>query len=309
MPRYGQAILVSCEVPWDNQEQLLEPVFREEVRDMLKAGFDHLYIFGTAGEGYAVDLPRFKQVAEIFRQETRDKAAQTMVGAIALSTACVIERVAIAYDLGFRCFQIALPCWGALNDNEMLRFFRDVCGTFSDASFLHYNLPRAKRVLGGSDYRRLVDVVPNLIGTKNTTGGLQRADDLMTHAPELQHFFGEQNFPQGCLYGECSLLSSLAAIAPEATRQLFDAGRKRDVDRAFRLQVFFFRLLTGLVRELLVLDRIDGAYDKIWVRLGGLEAMPLRLLSPYEGFTEQQYQICKERYVGKFNRGKFDEAD
>jgi hypothetical protein len=29
------------------------------------------------------------------------------------------------------------------------------------------------------------------------------------------------------------------------------------------------------------------------VRLGGLEEMPLRLLSPYQGFTEAQYQACR----------------
>jgi hypothetical protein len=48
--------------------------------------------------------------------------------------------------------------------------------------------------------------------------------------------------------------------------------------------------------------RIDGAYDKLLVRLGGLEEMPLRLLSPYQGFSEEQYQECKrvlhEKYPG-----------
>jgi dihydrodipicolinate synthase/N-acetylneuraminate lyase len=307
MPRHPQAILVSCEVPWDDRERLMESVFRRGVRSMVDAGFNHLYIFGTAGEGYAVDLARFKRVAEIFREETEGKVAQPMVGAIALSTACVIERVSIAYELGFRCFQIALPCWGALNDVELLTYFRDVCGAFPDASFLHYNLPRAKRVLNGADYRRLVDAVGNLVGTKNTGGGLARADDLMTNAPELQHFFGEQNFPHGCVYGECSLLSSFAAITPDATRQLFQAGRNRDYGRLFRLQMFFHQLLQGLVGDLLALDRIDGAYDKVWVRLGGLEEMPLRLLSPYQCFSEEQYQACKRRYLEEFNRGVYVE--
>ena len=41
-------------------------------------------------------------------------------------------------------------------------------------------------------------------------------------------------------------------------------------------------------------SRIDGAYDKMVVRLGGLEAMPLRLLSPYQSFSEDQYQACKQ---------------
>lgn len=306
MPRYPQAILISCEIPWDQKEQLLESTFREEIRFVRRAGFDHVYVFGTAGEGYAVDVGRFKRIAEIFREETQDPAARPMVGAIGLSSALVIERVAIAYQLGFRTFQIAMPCWGALRDAEVLTFFRDVCGSFPDAAFLHYNLPRAKRVLNGADYRRIIDVVPNLVATKNTGGGSMRAEDLMTHAPELQHFFGEHNFLQGALHGECSLLSSFGGIAPRATKEFFQAGRERQLERLFQLQGFFTKLVNGVFRELLAEDRIDGAYDKILVRLSGFDAMPLRLLSPYQCFTEAQYLECKRRYVEDFNRGRFE---
>ena len=59
MARYPQAVLVSCEIPWDENENLMEDLFREEVRHTLKAGFNHLYIFGTAGEGHAVDIRSF----------------------------------------------------------------------------------------------------------------------------------------------------------------------------------------------------------------------------------------------------------
>src|SRR3954447_16075793 len=48
--RYHQAILVSCEVPWDDREQLLEDAFRQQVRETLARGLNNLYIFGTAGE-------------------------------------------------------------------------------------------------------------------------------------------------------------------------------------------------------------------------------------------------------------------
>lgn len=47
MARYPQTVLVSCEIPWDDKEQLLEEVFRREVRSVLEH-FNHLYIFGTA---------------------------------------------------------------------------------------------------------------------------------------------------------------------------------------------------------------------------------------------------------------------
>ena len=103
-PRYPQAILISCEVPWDENEQLLEDVFRQEIRHALDS-FSHVYIFGTAGEGYAVDTPRFRRIVEVFRDETRS-AAHAQVGVIALSVPQFHERIRFAYDLGFREFQI-----------------------------------------------------------------------------------------------------------------------------------------------------------------------------------------------------------
>ena len=124
--RHHQSILVSCEIPWDERERLMEDVFRQEVRHFLSVGFRDLYIFGTAGEGHAVDTPRFEQIVQIFREETEEDGVTVMVGVIALSTANVIERLAIAYRAGFRMFQISMPSWGELDDREMMRFFRDV---------------------------------------------------------------------------------------------------------------------------------------------------------------------------------------
>ena len=300
MPRYPQAILVSCEIPWDENEDLMEELFRREVRRTLEAGFNHLYIFGTAGEGYAVDASRFRQIVQIFYEETRGDNIHPMVGVIGLSTAHIVERMQYAYETGFRAFQISLPCWGALNDTELMTFFQDVCGSFPDCKFLHYNLPRSKRVLNGADYRRLIDAVPNLAATKNG-GGLQRANDLMTHAAELQHFFDEVTFPHGCLRGECSLLSSFGPMSPHKTKAFFEAGCGADVGLLFQLQQEVHLMTQNVLGPLLEEGRIDGAYDKLLVRLGGLEEMPLRLLSPYQCFTEEQYQTVKkvlhERYT------------
>lgn len=300
MPRYPQTVLVSCEIPWDERERLIEDVFRKEVRMVLELGFDHLYIFGTAGEGYAVDTARFRQIVQVFREETGGENVHPQVGVIGLSTANVVERIGIAHDAGFRAFQISLPSWGALNDVELLTFFKDVCGAFPDSRFLHYNLPRAKRLLAGADYRRLADAVPNLAATKNTGGGAQRAADLMRHAPDLQHFFGEDNFMHGCMFGECSLLASFAAMVPHKTWQYFRAGRERRLDELLTLHHGFQRLLGDVFGPALAKERIDGAYDKMIVRMGGLDEMPLRLLSPYQGFSEEEYQAYRRVFVERF---------
>lgn len=292
MARYPQAVLVSCEIPWDENEKLLEDVFRREVQHILQH-FNHLYVFGTAGEGYAVATADFRRIVQIFYEETRGDNIFPMVGVIGLSTATIIERIQFAHETGFRTFQISLPSWAALNETELMRFFMDVCGAFSDSQFLHYNLPRTKRVLEAADYRRLIEAIPNLVATKNTGGGMARAASLVTRAGELQHFFGEQNFPHGCMYGECSLLASFAAMSPHKSQQLFAAGQARQLETLFALQKEFYDMLMAVLGPLLAEDRIDGAYDKLLVRLGGMEEMPLRLLSPYQSFSEEQYQACK----------------
>jgi dihydrodipicolinate synthase/N-acetylneuraminate lyase len=298
-PRYPQGILISCEVPWDEHQNLMEDVFREEVEHVLRAGFRHVYIFGTAGEGYAVDLPRFRRIAEIFREATSGENIRAQVGVIALSVPQFRERLSIAHDIGFREFQISLPSWGPLNDDEMLRFFTDVCTMFPDSRFLHYNLPRTKRVLTGPEYRRIADVVPNLVATKNTGTTVYGTMDLLNHAPDLQHFFGEAMFPTGCLHGECSLLSSFGPLFPKRTQVLFEYGRTRQFDRLFPFQAEYLRAVEEVIAPLRRRTLIDGAYDKALIRLAGIP-MPLRLLSPYDGFSDEVFEECKRTLMEKY---------
>lgn len=299
-PRYPQGLLVSCEIPWDEEEELIESLFRKEIQYILKLGFRHVYIFGTAGEGYAVNTQHFGRIAEIFREETQQQDVYPQVGIIGLSTANVLERINIAYDTGFRMFQISLPCWGTLNNREILRYFHDVCGAYPDAQFLHYNLARSKRLLTAVDYRCIADEVHNLVATKNTSPNISFITELMRIVPELQHFFGEATFPTAACYGECSLLSSFAPLFPSATLKLFELARTQQIEKLFTLQRDYLSAVWTTIAPMMATERMDGAYDKVLMRLGGFP-MPLRLLSPYESVTEDIYaeceQVLKERFA------------
>jgi dihydrodipicolinate synthase/N-acetylneuraminate lyase len=291
MARYPSVMLAACPTAWDEDERLDEHSFRREVQLVLEAGFDHLYVFGTGSEGYAVDTARFTQVAQAFWQEAKD--AHPMIGAIGLSTANIVERLRIAHDIGYREFQISLPSWGPVSDGEMVRFFVDVCGTFPDSAFLHYNLPRTKRVLTGADYARLIGEVPNLVATKNTAGGLSGASDLLRHSSDLMHFMGEWNFPHGSMFGSVGLLATMAELTPIRCRELWEAGQKRDIVPLFTLQHEFQQLSDDLWPAASSTPHMDGAYDKMLTKLGMLPEFPLRLLPPYQSFTDDDYRAMK----------------
>lgn len=292
--RFPQGILVSCEVPWDEKHELMEDTFRTSVRHAVACGFRNMYVFGTAGEGHAVDERRFRQVVRVFAEETRGEGIRPQVGVIALSTPLFLERLAIAHDAGFRIFQISLPSWGALTDREVMTFFQEVCGAFPDSQFLHYNLPRTKRVLGPMEYRRVIDAVPNLVATKNTGMNPRATTALLRHAGELQHFFAEDGFAVGCLSGECSLLSSPGKLFPRQTHEFFELGRTRQFDKLFPMMRDFLQCIDEILIEPAAgLSLMDGAYDKALDRLSGMD-FPLRLLPPYDAMPDAVFERCRQ---------------
>lgn len=289
MSRYPATVMVSAVCPWDAGQRLDEAMFRREIAHDVAAGFRHLYVFGTAGEGYAVDGARFRQVIEVFGDALAGTEATPMVGVIGLSTAAVVERLAVAHELGFREFQVSLPAWSALSDAEVLTYFDDVCGAFPDARFMHYNTARVGRLVEGPLYRRLVERVPNLVATKTMTADLGIVAGVVRDAPELTHFLTEQSIAVGALHGSVALLGTFGALAPRRSWALFEAARDGRFEEAAAIGAWFARLSATVLGPLMAERRVDGAYDKLIARLSpGLEDFPLRMLSPYATISDAE---------------------
>ena len=297
--RYPSTVMVSVVCPWDEHEQLDEGVFRRAIRLCREAGFRHIYVFGTAGEGYAVDTARFRRVIEVFGDELLGTDAKPMVGVIGLSTANVLERLSVAYDLGFREFQFSLPSWSPLADAEVFAYARQLTSAFPDALFMHYNSGKTGRILTGSHYRRLADENPNLVATKHMAGDLASVASVVRDAPELMHFLTEQSIAYGSLFGPCALLGTFAELAPKRAWALLEAARDGRSDEAAAIGSWFERMSRDVFDPLMVDRRVDGAYDKAILKLA-LPEFPLRMLSPYRSLGEEEFAAARERLLAAY---------
>ena len=301
--RYHQGVLVSCEVPWDENEEFMEDVFRDEVRATLRS-FDNLYVFGTAGEGYGVTEGQFRDVVQVFSEETNRENVHPMVGIISMSTAQATGRIGIAHDAGIRTFMVTLPSWRPVTDAEYMVFLRDVCGAFPDSMFLHYNLGLAGRVLGAADYQRIEDAIPNLVGTKTGSAGPETVKELIANT-SLQHFVGEKAFATGSRHGECSILSSGGILFPDQVNEVFRLGVAGRIDEAEHLAAELSRAALTFFRpasestDMGFDARVHGAWDKMFKRAAGLE-MPFRMLSPYQHWDEETYEACLRALRAEF---------
>jgi dihydrodipicolinate synthase/N-acetylneuraminate lyase len=287
LKRYPACILCTCVVPWDERGEFIEHLFVDQVRHLLRLT-PHLYVFGTAGEGYAVTDRQFERIVRVFEEVMDSADAEPMVGVISLSLRTIVERIELCHQIGVRQFQISLPSWGVLSDDELRVFFQETCGRFRDCRFLHYNLLRAKRLVSPQQYAELAAEHPNFVATKNTTDSLLRLQQLQQLAPQLQHFPGEAGFVYASQLGECGLLASLGTNAT-ACRDFFEAGRRRDLATLLSMHAEIAAIFEELSAAVGPAEHIDGAYDKLLWKVCD-ERFPLRLLPPYIGATDAAFQ-------------------
>jgi hypothetical protein len=281
--RTPPVLLATCPVPWNETGEFEEGLFRSTVVQLSRDLTPNLYIFGTAGEGHAVSDRQFESIARAFHGALPDPT-HGMVGIISLSLGTMIERIALARELGFRQFQLSLPSWGALNDGELDLFFRETCGRFPDCSFLHYNLARSRRILRGAEYARLAQAHPNLVAIKMGGTDFAAQTEVATNAPELQCFFTEMSYAELRDNLECGLLASISTINLRRSRE-FHAARGEKL-RALCAELIEIR--AGMKAIVGDAAHMDGAFDKLYVKLHS-PAFPLRLLPPYASTTDPMF--------------------
>lgn len=296
--RYPQTNLGACLVPWTKDYKLDTVVFEEHIQETIDSGYKSFYIFGTASEGYAVDDDLFSEIVQVFAAKSVNPGFDPAVCTISTSMRQMIKRIQLSYDMGIRMFQLTLPCWGRLDDQELLLFFKTVCGEFSDCRFLHYNEMLSKRILNASDYRRIVDEVPNLVATKFSSFDYRATKSLITETPELQHFLLENNYALGCTVGECSLLNSFDILCPKTTLEFYEAGQRTDLPEVFRLAQLFLQMETDIFSHC-KREMIDAGYDKVIAWLHNPRFSP-RLLAPYIGMTDEELDISRRVYEEKY---------
>jgi len=287
--RHPRSILGACLVPWRSDGTCDESLFRRTVAHSIRTLSPDLYIFGTAGEGYAVTDRQFEAIVRLFVAEMHAAATNPMVGVISLSLGTVVERIEFARSLGVRLFQISLPAWGALDDVEVDRFFAATCGRFRDCSFLHYNLARTKRLLTGADYGRLAARHPNLVAIKMGGEDLAALREVAAAAPGVRCYFTEFGYIALRDETDCGLLCALGACEPSLARRLFAA---KAAGRA-ALEPIFRALHRAAKAALGGAAHMDGAYDKMYVKRHFPE-FPLGLLPPYSGATDEQFAAFRD---------------
>ena len=289
--RYPRSIMATACAAWNDNNTFDEVSFRKQVKALTDGGIKSIYLFGTAGEGYAVSREQYKETVAAFLDQVNGvPGALPMVGVVSLSMSEVIERVETGMELGAQDFQISFPSWGAVTAEEGIAFLHGVCDRFPHARFMHYNNGlRSRLKLRFADYKRICEEIPNLAAVKNTASDMVELHELLAEELPLEFYVMEFAYGYASMFTDnCSVLISLLNLDLEQAWSYFNAGKRRDVAEIMRYHDEFMKIDEAISANIPT-GRMDGAYDKLFVK-ANVPEFPLRLLPPYTGSSDAQYE-------------------
>jgi dihydrodipicolinate synthase/N-acetylneuraminate lyase len=258
-------------------------------------GIAGVYTTGSTGEWYAVDDLEFGDlidavVAGRAAAEQQGRQLPVQAGITGTSTGGVLRRAAMAVDRGADAFQVALPPWIALTDDEVVRFLEALASAHPGVPIVHYNVARAGRLLDGPLYRRVADAVPELIGAKITGADDELWSGLRAHAPDLGFLVGETLLPRRMADGARGTCSSYIYYAPAVMLELFAAsatggGETAATERLLRrLHAFEAEAIDPLAER----GFVDAAIDKAFAEAAGWLPMSRVVREPYSSVPAEE---------------------
>lgn len=280
--RHLHGVWAPLVIPWqgDGSDGRVDAgAMRELVARYVAADVHGVYATGTDGEFHVLEIAQFEPVVAAFADSVAAAGTPAQVGVSWLTQEGAFARGRIAREHGIVAFQIVQPFWLPLGDAELRRFFAGFAAEFSEVALIHYNTRFGGRLLTGRDYRALLEVAPNLVGSK-LQGDEQELVDAVADAPSMHHFVLDGRIMPAYLLGSPGLYSAMANVSPAWTVSMWNdvvAGRWEEAARKRVLSERF----TADWAELQPHITSWSAQAKISLAAGLFPDMPLAVRPPY----------------------------
>jgi 4-hydroxy-tetrahydrodipicolinate synthase len=268
-------------LPIGDDDQIDFSRLADEIDAIIAAKVNGVYSNGTAGEFYAQSEDEFDRVGELLAAKCEAAKLPFQIGVSHTSAQTALARLDRAKSLKPGAFQVILPDWFPLIDDEAIAFLARVADRAGDIGLILYNPPHAKRVLDGATMRLIAERVPGVIGAK--VGNVDAAwfEALGPMRDKLSIFTPGHFLATHFAFGSKGAYSNVACISPRGAQKWYGQMRV-DLPAA---QAFNKRLLdvfAAHVTPYITRDKYpNAAVDKLLAAAGGWANVGTRLRWPY----------------------------
>ncbi|MEY3610791.1 MAG: 4-hydroxy-tetrahydrodipicolinate synthase [Pseudomonadota bacterium] len=213
------------------------PTLRQLIDWHVTEGTDALVIVGTSGESPTVTVDEHREILRVSVEQAA-KRIPIIAGCGANSTAEAIELAKFAESIGADAQLQVVPYYNKPTQEGLFLHFKAIAEATPKLPVILYNVPgRTVADLQHDTVLRLAQV-PGIIGIKEATGNIERAQWLIRDLPKsFAVFSGDDPTAVALmLVGGAGNISVTANVAPRLMHELCVAAMKGDIATAMKIQ-------------------------------------------------------------------------
>jgi len=200
-------------------------------------GTDCIGVVGTTGESPTVNVEEHREIIRVSVEQARGRVP-IMAGCGANSTAEAIELAKFAQSVGADCQLQVVPYYNKPTQEGLYQHFKAIAEAVPGLPIILYNVPgRSVADMQHDTVLRLAQV-PGIVGIKEATGNIERAQWLIRDLPkEFAVYSGDDPTAVALmLCGGRGNVSVTANVAPRLMHELCMAAIAGDVKKAMDIQ-------------------------------------------------------------------------
>ena len=200
-------------------------------------GTDCIGVVGTTGESPTVNVEEHREIIRVSVEQAKGRVP-IMAGCGANSTAEAIELAKFAKSVGADCQLQVVPYYNKPTQEGMYQHFKAIAEAVPDLPIILYNVPgRSVADMQHDTVLRLAQV-PGIVGIKEATGNIERAQWLIRDLPkEFAVYSGDDPTAVALmLCGGKGNVSVTANVAPRLMHELCVAAIAGHVQKAMDIQ-------------------------------------------------------------------------
>jgi 4-hydroxy-tetrahydrodipicolinate synthase len=200
-------------------------------------GTDCIGVVGTTGESPTVNVEEHREIIRVSVEQAKGRVP-IMAGCGANSTAEAIELAKFAKSVGADCQLQVVPYYNKPTQEGLYQHFKAIAEAVPDLPIILYNVPgRSVADMQHDTVLRLAQV-PGIVGIKEATGNIERAQWLIRDLPkDFAVYSGDDPTAVALmLCGGKGNVSVTANVAPRLMHELCMAAIAGDVKKAMDIQ-------------------------------------------------------------------------
>ncbi|MDG5975700.1 dihydrodipicolinate synthase [Hydrogenophaga taeniospiralis CCUG 15921] len=233
--------IVALVTPMQEDGSVDYPTLRKLIDWHIAEGTDCIGVVGTTGESPTVTVEEHCEIIRVAVEQSA-KRVPIMAGCGANSTAEAIELAKFARSVGADCQLQVVPYYNKPTQEGQYQHFKAIAEATGDLPVVLYNVPGRSVADMSVDTALRLAQVPGIVGIKEATGNIERAQWLIREAPEgFAIYSGDDPTAVALmLCGGQGNISVTANIAPRLMHELCMAAMAGDIRKAMDIQ---FRLM------------------------------------------------------------------